>query len=243
MFGPSDLYPNPQVGCAVQEYAAAHSTELPLHILNHGDASVAWCSIYGANPKMMTSPLQAQFMIVLAKVLSVRRVLEIGCFTGYSSISWAYALKDEPNAEIVTLDLAGKSSDFAQQAFKDFGLCKRVTLVQGSALETLTTISGQFDLIFVDANKDGYVAYLDKVLELNLLAPKGLILADNVLRCGLVADRTANNPQSTNETAVFQALELDKFNKFVKGHPQLENFLLPAFDGINFIRLKHSPDN
>jgi caffeoyl-CoA O-methyltransferase len=97
-------------------------------------------------------------------------------------------------------------------------------------------VTGQFDLIFIDANKDGYVDYLRKVLELKLLAPNGIILADNTLYRGLVANKK-DNP-AADPAKVGLAEQIDRFNKFVKEHQEIENVLVPAFDGLNMIRYK-----
>ena len=92
-------------------------------------------------------------------------------------------------------------------------------------------------MIFIDANKDGYVDYLQKILSQKLLAPNGIILADNTLFRGIVANKK-DNPHATNKVRERIAGHLDRFNTFVSEHPELENVLLAAFDGLNLIRYK-----
>jgi len=158
-------------------------------------------------------------------------------------ISILYITPANPHPpQIITLDLPGVSSDFARAAFEKYKSPAHppITLIEGFAIETLPTLVGkQFDLIFIDADKPGYRNYLDIILNLNLLVPGGVILADNILRRGLVADSSDQNPVTQEGPAVIaQAKTLDEFNKKVEKDVRLENIILPVFDGINFVRLK-----
>lgn len=103
---------------------------------------------------------------------------------------------------------------------------------------SIQTLTGEFDLIFIDANKDGYVDYLQRILSQKLLAPNGLILADNTLYRGLVAKKAIAHNPAAEPSMIAKAAQLDQFNVFVDHHPDLENVLLAAFDGLNFIRYK-----
>jgi predicted O-methyltransferase YrrM len=236
----TELYPNVEVGNAVHEYCIEHSTPVPQQLDEHRQATIEWAAAEGDNADMMINTLQAQFFIFWVKAQSVKRVLEIGMFTGYSALAWAEALKDVPGAELVCLDLPGKSTDLANQTFTRYGVEKQVNLkvIEGSAHTSIDSLANQqFDLIFIDADKEGYVTYLEKALSLNLLSPKGVIIADNALKRGLVADDSDRNPASgTPGTNNYKSV--DKFNKFVRDDPRVEHILLPVFDGLNFIRLK-----
>jgi len=147
-----------------------------------------------------------------------------------------------PIPQVITLDLPGISSDFARAAFEKYKFPTHppITLIEGFAAETLPTLAGkQFDLIFIDADKPGYRNYLDIILNLNLLVPGGILIADNILRRGLVADSSSRNPVTKEGQAVIdQAKTLDEFNKKVERDVRLENVILPVFDGLNFVRLK-----
>lgn len=101
----------------------------------------------------------------------------------------------------------------------------------------MKTLSGTFDIIFIDANKDGYVSYLDIALSLNLLAPGGLIIADNALFMGLPANRK-DNPEQHDSRWTNAADDIDRFNKWVNDRVDLENILLPVFDGVHLVRRK-----
>jgi len=146
------------------------------------------------------------------------------------------------SAKVTTLDLSGIHSDFPRSAFvNNKAPGSPITLIEGPAAITLRTLAGkQFDLIFIDADKPGYTTYLDIILDCNLLVPGGVIIADNILRRGLVADSSERNPvvKEAGQRAVDQAKTLDEFNKKVASNPRLENVILPVFDGLNFVRLK-----
>lgn len=102
----------------------------------------------------------------------------------------------------------------------------------------MTLAGQQFDLVFIDADKEGYIGYLLQVLELKLLAPNGVIFADNTLNRGLVAN-TENNPAASSQKQVVRARHLDAFNRFVVEHQELESVIVPAFDGLSMIRYKN----
>lgn len=105
-------------------------------------------------------------------------VLEIGCFSGYSALAWYEGTKDT-KAEIVTLEYSRKMIAASREAFAKYGVEDRIKLVEGPAEKTLPTLTGEFDLIFVDANKDGYANYVKTILDQKLLSPNGIILCDN----------------------------------------------------------------
>ena len=152
-------------------------------------------------------------------------------------------LTNTRNPQVTTLDVPGKHSDFARASIQKYGPRPdpTITLVEGRAIDTLPTLAGkQYDLIFIDADKPAYPAYLDIIMDLGLLAPGGVLLADNILRYGLVADSSSNNPNVQEYTyAVRDAPALDEFNKKVLGDPRLESVILPVFDGINFVKRKY----
>jgi len=235
------LFPNAIVTQAVHEYSAQKSTPVPDSLVTHRDDTIKWAEENSAEAEMMISPLQAQFTIFITKALGVKKVLEIGCFTGYSALAFAEALRNVPDAEITTLDLAGPHTDFALSAFAKNGPHPPITHISGPASTTLPTLQGkQYDLIFIDADKPGYVSYFKAVLSLGLLSPKGVIIADNTLRHGLVAISTSENPAAVRaeEVDLQRAKALDEFNEVVRLDPRVESVLVPLFDGLHFIRLR-----
>lgn len=105
-------------------------------------------------------------------------VLEIGCYTGYSAMAWHEAT-GSLQSEIITLELDPKMIAASRRTFDKYHLNDRVTLIEGPAGDSIPRLTGQFDLVFVDANKDGYQDYVAKILDRKLLSPGGLILCDN----------------------------------------------------------------
>lgn len=122
--------------------------------------------------------LPSRALPLLFKPADRLKVLEIGCFTGYSALAW-YESTKQVNAEIITLELDPKMIAASRRTFDKYGLNDRVRMIEGDALQSLKKLTGTFDLIFVDANKDGYEAYVKSILDQKLLAPAGLIMADN----------------------------------------------------------------
>lgn len=105
-------------------------------------------------------------------------VLEIGCYTGFSALAW-YEATAQSQARITTLELDPKMIAASRRTFNKHGLNDRVKLIEGPAQESIEKLTGQFDLVFVDANKEGYEGYVKSLLDKKLLSPKGLILCDN----------------------------------------------------------------
>ncbi|KAI5789657.1 O-methyltransferase [Peziza echinospora] len=248
MYAATELYPNQEVTLAVHEYCIEQSTPLAPHISQHREDTIKWAEETGSNPNMMINTLQSQFLTFYARAVGAKKVLEIGCFTGYSALSFAEALKNVDGAEITTLDLDTPSSALAQSTFTTHATPSShppIHLRLGPASTTLPLLSGKtFDLIFLDANKDGYLSYLHTILDLKLLAPNGTLVADNTLYRGLVAERSERNPaavvgdEEKRRRDVGTAEVLDAFNREVRRDGRLENVLVPVFDGLNFVRWK-----
>ena len=117
-------------------------------------------------------------MIFTAQDRKPKRILEIGCYSGYSALAWYEGTKDT-QAEIITLELSQVMIDASKKAFKKYGVNDRVKLIEGPADESIAQLTGEFDLVFVDANKDGYLAYVRQILDKKLLSANGIILCDN----------------------------------------------------------------
>jgi len=242
------LYPNEQVGTKVGDYAYEHSSKVPQHILDHH----AWGTENHERPGMMTSPLQTQFQMWLAKALGAKRILEIGCFIGFSGLAWANAVG--PEGHVTTLEFNPDYAKVAEETFAKNAV-KNIDVIVGDAKESLKKLATSgpepYDLVFVDADKGSYPTYLSLLLQLSppgsttrLVRSGGVIIADNILRRGLVADASDSNPWSSRlkqegEKSWKQGdLEaLDKFNKRMASEKRLETFLMPMFDGLGMARL------
>lgn len=177
--------------------------------------------------QMLTGPLVGSFLGSLVGLTRAKRILEIGCFTGYSAL--VMAEKMPPQAELITLDTNEETTEIARRFWKQSSHGAKIKAIVGPALETLSRLPGPFDLIFIDADKENYINYLKKSLE--LLGPNGVIIADNCLWSGRVLDA-----QSTEAST--QALRA--FNDYVHSTNGLEATLLPIRDGLFLIRKSSS---
>lgn len=225
----------------VERYAGTVSTDLPDFILRHRTESIA-----AFNELKMITLNEAQFLHFLTSQGRCKRVLEIGCFTGFS----AMVLADAGAEEVLTCELDPELASFAKLALFSAGLGDRVTVLVGDAHVTVADsalVRGKFDLVFIDAEKEGYASYLATVLRRGLLAPGGVVVADNTLRRGCVATEKLPERQHTAETReertrndAFESgvRAMREFNAFVKSRDELESVLLPAWDGCTLIRYK-----
>src|SRR5712691_1208132 len=133
---------------------------------------------------MMVGQLEGRFLAELVRLSGAHRVLELGTFTGYSSISMALALSD--GGRVVTCDVNEETTAMARRYAEEAGVVERIDYRLGPALETISELDGPFDLIFIDADKDNYVNYYEATLP--LLADDGVMVVDNTLWSGRVAD-------------------------------------------------------
>jgi predicted O-methyltransferase YrrM len=147
------------------------------------DAALAE-SEHAGLPAIAVSAAQGKWLHLLARATGARRILEIGTLGGYSGIWLARALP--AGGELITCELDPKHADVAQASFARAGVADRVTIRRGPAADTLRILTGPFDLIFIDADKTGYAEYFRLCMRLS--RPGTLIVADNVVRNGGVAD-------------------------------------------------------
>ena len=117
-------------------------------------------------------------MIFTAQDRKPKRILEIGTYSGYSALAWYEGTKDT-QAEIVTLELSQVMIDASKKTFEKMNVTDRIKLIEGPAGDSIDQLTGKFDLVFVDANKDGYQEYVKKILDKDLLSQNGIILCDN----------------------------------------------------------------
>jgi caffeoyl-CoA O-methyltransferase len=174
-------------------------------------------------PQMMVGRLEGQFLAFLVRSTRALRVLELGTFTGYSSISMARALPD--GGTIVSCDVNEKTTAIARRYAEEAGVADRIDYRLGPAIETLAELEGPFDLVFIDADKNGYVDYYEAVLP--KLADDGLILADNTLASGRVVEEDDDSTMTATIT---------RFNEHVREDERVESVMLTIRDGITMIR-------
>jgi caffeoyl-CoA O-methyltransferase len=171
--------------------------------------------------KMMVGALEGQFLKMLATMTGARRILEIGMYTGYSTLAWAEAMPKD--GRVVTCEINPEWADIAKRFFAESVHGQKIEIKLGPALDSLKTIWGPFDICFIDADKENYGNYYDSCLE--LARPRGLIVLDNMLLSGKVL--------APNDAA---SRAVDALNKRIRNDPRVENVLLPVRDGIMLVR-------
>jgi predicted O-methyltransferase YrrM len=169
-------------------------------------------------PQMMVGNVEGAFLSFLVTMTGARRIVEVGTFTGWSSIAMAQALS--PGGSIVTCDINEETSAIARRYAEEAGVADRIEYRLGPAVETLATLEGPFDLAFIDADKPGYIDYYAAILP--KLAPGGVIAADNTL-FGL-------GSEGENAAAIA------RFNEHVLHDERVESVLLPFREGVTLIR-------
>ena len=204
---------------SVEEYAEQYSTPPTDLFRRLAEETRAKTTL----PQMMVGQVEGHFLAELVRLSGVRRLLELGTFTGYSSISMAQALG--PDGRIITCDVNEETTAIARRYAEEAGVVDRIDYRLGPALETIGRLDGPFDLIFIDADKTNYVNYYEATLP--LLADDGVIVVDNALSDGDVVD-AANARESV------QAIHA--LNERVRDDPRVENALLTVRDGMNLIR-------
>ena len=208
----------------VEEYAEAHSSPAGdllerLAVETHEKTEI---------PQMMMGPIEGRLLGMLVRTMRARRVLELGTFTGYSSISMALALPD--GGRVITTDVNEATTAIARRYAEEAGVADQIDFRIAPGLETIAGLEGPFDLVFVDADKENYVNYYEATLP--LLADGGLMIVDNTLWSGAVAD-----PENDSETTrAIRAL-----NDRILEDPRVDNILLTLRDGMNLVWRRGSP--
>ena len=173
---------------------------------------------------MQISPEQGQFMALLARLMGARRCIEVGVFTGYSSLAVALALPVD--GHVLACDVSEEFTAVARRYWKEAGVEQKIELKLAPALETLDARlkageAGCYDLAFIDADKSNYAGYYDRILK--LLRPGGLVLVDNVLWSGAVIDKK----DKSEDTDAIRA-----FNEALKKDERIALSMLPVGDGL-----------
>ena len=203
----------------VEQYAAEHTTPEPPWFATLAEETRKATRA----PTMMVGTLEGRLLTALVAMLRPRSVLEIGTFTGYSALSMAEALP--PDGRIVTCDISEEHLAIARRHIAASPYAGVIEIRSGPALETIATLPGPFDLVFIDADKTSYSAYFEATLA--KLAPDGVILVDNVLWSGRVLDPAITEP----DTAAIKA-----FNDQVLADDRVEVVMLTVRDGVSLIR-------
>ena len=204
----------------IEAYAEAHTTpsgELFERLAAETREKTEW-------PGMMVGELEGRFLEFLVRLSKAMRVLELGTFTGYSTLSMARGLP--PGGRIITCDVNEETTAIARRYAEEAGLADRIEFrLDGGGLESIALVEGPFDLVFIDADKENYKNYYEAVLP--KLAEDGLIVIDNVLWSGRVVE------DDENDTSLRAIREI---NDHVRNDPRVECVTLTVRDGMLLVR-------
>lgn len=191
-------------------------------------------------PQMMAGHLQGLLLRMFTSMIRPRRILEIGTFTGYSAIAMALApespekdnLKDEVTDDDIfrlhTIEANPELEFVIRKNIREAGLEERITLHIGEAAKVIPTLRENWDMVYIDADKPGYLTYYHMVFP--MLRPGGFLIADNVLWDGKV---TRSRDKMDKDT-----LGIVDFNEFIRNDPRVENVMIPFRDGLTVARKK-----
>jgi caffeoyl-CoA O-methyltransferase len=202
---------------AIEAYAEAHSE--PVSPLFDELREETYGSMHA--PQMQVGRLEGDFLRLLVRLSRAKRVLEIGMFTGYSGLMMAEGLPDD--GELITCDVDPKAEEVARRFFAKSPHGRKIQIRMGPALETIKTLQGPLDLVFIDADKENYSNYFDAVLP--LVRQGGLLVADNTLWSG----RVVETPQTSADHAIVA------FNDKVAKDARVEKVLLTVRDGMTLM--------
>jgi len=204
---------------AIEAFAETHTTA-PTPLL--GELAEETRATLRA-PQMLTGTVEGRFLEFIVFALGARRVLELGTFSGYSSISMAVALP--PGGHIDTCEVEPAHAEVARRYIEAAGYSDRITVHLGPGLETIDRLEGEFDFVFIDADKENYVNYYEAVLP--RLSERGLIAADNTLWSGRVLD----DSDDSEGTVAIRA-----FNEHVHADDRVVSVMLTIRDGVTLVR-------
>lgn len=180
-------------------------------------------------PMIMIAEDQARFLGLLIQVANVKRVLDVGTLFGYSAAIMAHAMG--PKGRVVTLELEPRNADVARENFEALGIDKQIAIHVGPAKTSMANLKpGSFDLVLIDADKEGYIDYFEAAL--NLIRDGGLIAADNALAWGRVAEPATRLRTETD------VLAIQRFNDHVAKRRDVTASMLPLGDGLLLARKK-----
>ena len=211
-----------QLSEALEEYMVAHSTQ-PDEVLR--DLADETLRRFGDAAVMQIGPEQGRFMTLLAELTGARNAIEVGTFTGYSSICVARGLADD--GKLLCCDVSDEWTSVARKYWQRAGLTGKIELRIGPAAQTLAALPDgtTFDFAFIDADKTGYVRYWDLIVPMT--RPGGVILVDNTLSNGRVVDLAEQGDS---------VVGIRQFNDHAMADPRVELVLLPIGDGLTLAR-------
>jgi predicted O-methyltransferase YrrM len=175
-------------------------------------------------PRMLSGHIQGRFLSLISKIKSPLHILEIGTYTGYGTLCLAEGLAT--NGKIFTIDRNEELISIQNKYFEESGNRDKIVQLTGNAVDILMGLNENFDLIFIDADKENYIKYFEIVSK--KLNPNGIIISDNVLWSGKVVEESDNDQETDT---------LKKFNKLISKDERFETIILPLRDGLSISRL------
>lgn len=176
------------------------------------------------HPRMISGPVQGKFLEMISKLIKPEKILEIGTYTGYSAICLARGLGDK--GKLITIERNDELNEIYNRFFDKSGLSDKIKSITGDALQEIPGLEDEFDMIFIDADKEEYPDYYQLILP--KMRSGGLMIVDNVLWDGKVIKEEFREDKATQS--------IMKFNNLVNNDKQVENILLPLRDGLMLIR-------
>lgn len=176
------------------------------------------------NPRMLSGHYQGRILSLVSKIIKPKTVLEIGTYTGYSTICLSEGL--DKNGSIHTIDHNEELLVIQNKYFKKAGISEKVKQYTGDATKIVKKLNLDFDLVFIDADKENYPLYFDLIIE--KVKPGGVIIADNILWSGKILEKVEEEDYATKS--------IIEFNDKVKNDDRVETIILPIRDGLSLIR-------
>ncbi len=207
--------------------------EIDNYALLHTTAESEW--LYNLNrethqkilkPRMLSGHMQGRILSMFSQMIKPERILEIGTYTGYSALCLAEGLT--VNGKLITIDINEELKEFVQKHIDASPYKNKIEQRIGNALEIIPTLNEDFDIVFIDADKENYLPYFNLIFD--KVKTGGYMIADNVLWSGKVVEKVKANDTDTKK--------LLEFNAYIQQHEGVENVLLPVRDGLMICRKK-----
>lgn len=202
----------------IEDYSLSHTQQEPALLAELNRET--WANVM--IPRMLSGHMQGRILSLFSKIIAAQHILEIGTYTGYSALCMAEGLS--PNGKLHTLDINEEYTSVAKRYFDRSPYSNNIQQYIGNALDIIPTIKHNFQLVFIDADKENYSHYFDAIID--KIDVGGIIIADNVLWSGKVTEQ-----QKDEETQA-----LDEYNKKVLTSDRVENVLFPVRDGLMICR-------
>lgn len=204
---------------SIEAYSIAHSDKEPTILKEL--ARETWQKVL--QPRMLSGAYQGRLLSLISKIKASNTILEIGTYTGYSTLCLAEGLAQ--NGILHSIDINDELTDIQQKYFKKSPYHQKIKSHLGYADKIIPKLDCKFDMVFIDADKQNYSLYLDLII--SKLNSKAIVLSDNVLWDAKVIDENANDPDT---------IALRAFNKKINDHQDFETILLPIRDGLSISR-------